>query len=363
MHSTLPTRRNRFRSRCVRLSVVLFALFVVACVALRSRPPLESAVPLGGEHSNWNKKVGQFWWLTPTEALVADEGNQVWKLLHVNLAAGSAAQAPSSLSRDFIRAKAIPFVVHPSPDGHRLICHWMDVMDFLQNGFKKPSKWSCALLSVDGSHSLIPLPRATQSVWLPDGSGWIEDDGENGLQRVNIGPQASIRKEPTGGSLRGRLMGRGVDGNLIVSDLRYIPSGNSSPGRVESRIQRLPEESIEAYWSPNEPANISTPVPGDAHEEVLSPSGRQLLWLMEPSARDWRLGLPKLMQRLFGVRVGQRRWEVWLTDLEGGSKYSLGSMTTGRSARPREFAWSPDGQRISFIRDGVVWVMPAPQPN
>jgi hypothetical protein len=131
--------------------------------------------------------------------------------------------------------------------------------------------------------------------------------------------------------------------------------------KKEKREKGEREKGASKQWAIHMPSNSY------ASEVALSPSGDRLLWNLNFVAPDY--DPEKLMSE---AQRKQEHSEIWHSKLDGSDMQRLGDMvfdTSQRSPDDRDFfdgprlvglQWSPDGTRISYIYDRMLYLAAVP---
>jgi hypothetical protein len=363
--ATHLARRRRTR-RYTRLLFLIACTIIAVCLASQflNRSPLDSATMLGGSTSTWNRDVNAFWWISQSAALVFRSKATDWQVLHVDIETGAELPVPPALAKNLIHGKTIPFRLSASPDGRWFLCNWLDVSSVLasmKSRHRTLPEWSAALLSSTEPFKLNRPSNSSNSIWLRDGSCWIEaNEGTDRLTHVSFTPGHPLVEQDIAIPNPGFVIGLTPEGFVLTDNIRYAAAAGS-PGTIENWLCKTPVSSGGGTLERGEAVLVNPPSVGVCLALKLSHDGARLFWLLEVKRKDWRENLPGPMRTTLGFSAGLRHWEMWLTDLSGGSKKFLGGITTApRGDSPGSIEWSPDGIHISFIRKGVVWLIQVP---
>ncbi|MCW3054931.1 MAG: hypothetical protein JWN14_4101 [Chthonomonadales bacterium] len=271
-------------------------------------------------------------------------------------------------------------VIYPiaiSPDGKKAL--WEDRRDTGPRFHSTSLEGSPPL-----SHTLLSnrfWTSASNPVWMPDNKRWIqlfaaergisavvcEDGKAKAVQEINIGkPKGTssgydlMRTHLLGVTHTGRVLGtpEGADGYPNAQHSRHIDffefSLDSTHPNVREYTIALPKGE-KGYEN-----NVA--LTGDEKVE-LSPQGDQLAWLVH---RRIEFPVQRWVSRWLPGKITTSRLftELRITNLDGTSGRTIGTIEPQKSSRsifderPFGMHWLPDGQHISFIFNGSLWVVP-----
>lgn len=222
--------------------------------------------------------------------------------------------------------------------------------------------------------SLLKQPRILEwtfngyispAVWLPDSKRWFIATGNLSQQKISVFDTAKPGKVET----RNLALPSGARWGGVVSNSSYFVTG-------DVRVRKTPREPANTVMDiglfgpflnqqePQAETIVTVPWRNDTTEwapREMSPDGRRLLWREMRTNNRWRsiyLGIYRVLRFLPLPRALGIYQAYWVSDSNGRNLRLLGIREITMSQQFSELRWTPDGQHVSFIYDGKLYVRP-----
>lgn len=96
----------------------------------------------------------------------------------------------------------------------------------------------------------------------------------------------------------------------------------------------------------------------DTTRFLLSPQGDRIAWFLFSARPSTIEGWLSLWTK-HGYLVGRETLDVWVGRLDGSAPHKIGGMSGSHVSFPAGPRWTPDGKRISFVNNGILYTVPA----
>ncbi len=340
--------RAHASSRLVH-QLVLVALLVVTGLALKlfgaRRTLLGKASPtaIAFDHID-----GEYMWITDKQILVMQPASQgSLANLHANCCnTVSGACEPLTGINRLLDARHTPGsrVWSLSPDGKRLVA---------SDGLSSHPHFTAA--GIDGSERATwsqSDPAASKCLWMPDSTRWISVTLNQTVAHVCVhqpGASDTSLSLPPARS----VLGFTGPSKLLTYDL-YTYGRFQRAHFEEWNLGRIAH--LDQQWDVRVPDDVR-----NVDEIILSPKGDRLLWSVTSRTSDNSRWLEKSFSHIGYHR--HRIFSLRVSNLDGTHMREIGAQSIDQDEVmsnwwPIYGAWTPDGQRASFLYHRILYTVP-----
>ncbi len=344
------------------LTVAIIAIFSGAALYLSTRPRDRDLLLTAAQVTGPRKWGMHYFWLSDREILTFEKGGSSGvRAVKIDARSGNEATL-DKLSATF-RGFSPEGEMHLSPDRKSLLWNWSG-----PGSQPRTRRWGTAISGLDGSLKVDNRP-GDNLAWLPDSSGWVRLTNKRGVAYVQVCKLSELRAD---GIAIGRLTGSPIQSTGIATPFGgFVALGTDRDGRLIS--SNLPPYLTSTHLAfvyglntvhPEQSRNLrSIKLSGqqDFISAALSPLGDRIVWQtyemsLSPDLPDF------ILRRLHFIHqkpISNTR--IWISNGDGSGMRLLGRLEGAPMPYMRvptniveNFAWTPDGKRVSFLYDSKL---------